>query len=93
MENVLQKRLDAIFEINKKDRNIVFLKSLGLDKIMNFTNEIVSIHNKQSELSAKNRVLMSRIYVNLYRTVQSEKERQELDNGSEGAEGVIIKTK
>jgi len=93
MEKTLQERLDKIFEINQKDRNIQFLKSLGLDKIMNFTNEIVSIHNKQSELSAKNRVLMSRIYVNLYRTVQSEKERQELDNGSEGAEGVIIKTK
>jgi hypothetical protein len=93
MEKTLQERLDKIFEINKNDRNIQFLKSLGLDKIMNFTNEVIMIHNKQSELSAKNRVLMSRIYVNLYRTVQAQKEREELDKSAEGSEGVIIKTK
>jgi hypothetical protein len=93
MEKTLQDRLDTIFEFNKKDRNIQFIKEKGLDKIVPFTNEIMAIHNKLSELSSKNRNLMSRIYINLYRTVQAEKERQELDNGSEGAEGVIIKTK
>ncbi len=93
MEKTLQDRLDTIFEFNKKDRNIQFIKEKGLDKIVPFTNEIMAIHNKLSELSSKNRNLMSRIYINLYRTVQAEKERQELDNGSEGSEGVIIKTK
>jgi hypothetical protein len=93
MEKTLQERLDKIFEINKKDRNIQYLKSLDLDNIINFTNEVIMIHNKLSELSAKNRNLMSRIYINLYRTVQAERERQDLDNGSEGSEGVIIKTK
>jgi hypothetical protein len=93
MEKTLQDRLDKIFEINKNDRNIQFLKEKGLDKIMPFTNEIMAIHNKLSELSAKNRNLMSRIYFNLYRTVQAERERQDLDNGSEGSEGEVIKTK
>ena len=93
MEKTLQDRLDTIFEFNKNDRNIQFIKEKGLDKIVPFTNEIMAIHNKLSELSSKNRNLMSRIYINLYRTVQAEKERQELDTGSEGSEGVIIKTK
>ncbi len=79
--------------MNRTDRNIQFLKEKGLDDIMNFTNEVIMIHNKQSELSAKNRVLMSRIYVNLYRTVQEQKEKEELDKSAEGSEGVIIKTK
>ncbi len=93
MEKTLQERLDKIFEINKKDRNIQFLKSLGLDKIIPFTNEIMAIHNKLSELSAKNRNLMSRIYINLYRTIQAERERQDLDKSPEGSEGEVIKTK
>jgi hypothetical protein len=93
MEKTLQERLDKIFFMNRTDRNIQFLKEKGLDDIMNFTNEVIMIHNKQSELSAKNRVLMSRIYVNLYRTVQEQKEKEELDKSAEGSEGVIIKTK
>jgi hypothetical protein len=93
MEKTLQERLDKIFEINKKDRNIQFLKEKGLDKIVPFTNEIMAIHNKLSELSSKNRNLMSRIYINLYRTVQAEKERQELDNDPEGGCGEVIKVK
>jgi hypothetical protein len=36
---------------------------------------------------------MSRIYINLYRTVQAEKERQELDKSAEGSEGEVIKVK
>jgi hypothetical protein len=90
---MLQERLDVIFEINKKDRNIQFLKEKGLDKIVPFTNEIMAIHNKLSKLSAKNRNLMSRIYFNLYRTVQAERERQDLDKSPEGSEGEVIKTK
>jgi hypothetical protein len=93
MEKTLQERLDTIFKLNEKDRNIQFLKEKGLDKIVPFTNEIMAIHNKLSELSSKNRNLMSRIYINLYRTVQAEKERQELDKSPEGAEGEVIKTK
>jgi hypothetical protein len=95
MEELLQSRLDKIFEINRHDRNIQFLKELGLDEINLFTNEIMAIHNKQSELSSKNRLLMSRIYFNLYRTVQAEKERQEkeIEACPEGGEGEVIKTK
>jgi hypothetical protein len=93
MELKLQDRLNKIFEFNKSDRNIQYLKSLDLDNIINFTNEVIMIHNKLSELSAKNRNLISRIYINLYRTVQAERERQDLDKSPEGSEGEVIKTK
>jgi hypothetical protein len=95
MEELLQARLDKIFEINRHDRNIQFLKELGLDEINLFTKEIMNIHHKESELSSKNRLLMSRIYFNLYITVQAEKERQEkeIESCPEGGEGEVIKTK
>ena len=96
MEELLQARLDKIFDINRHDRNIQFLKELGLDEINLFTKEIMNIHHKESELSSKNRLLMSRIYFNLYRTIQAEKERQEkkekeIDACPEGGEGIVIK--
>lgn len=98
MEKLLQQRLDTIFELNKHDRNVQFLKELGLNDINLFTKEIMLIYSKESDLSAKNRNLMSRIYFNLYRTIQAQKEIEEkkaneLDNSSEGSEGEVIKIK
>ena len=98
MEELLQQRLDTIFELNKHDRNVEFLKELGLNDINLFTKEIMLIYSKESDLSAKNRNLMSRIYFNLYRTIQAQKEIEEkkaneLDNSSEGSEGEVIKIK
>lgn len=98
MEELLQQRLDTIFELNKHDRNVQCLKEFGLNDINLFTKEIMLIYRKESDLSSKNRNLMSRIYFNLYRTVQAQKEIEEkkaneLDNSSEGSEGEVIKVK
>jgi len=98
MEELLQQRLNTIFELNKHDRNVQFLKELGLNDINLFTNEIMLIYSKESDLSAKNRNLMSRIYFNLYRTIQAQKEIEEkkaneIEACPEGGEGEIIKVK
>lgn len=102
MEELLQQRLDTIFDLNKHDRNVQFLKELGLNDINLFTKEIMLIYSKESDLSAKNRNLMSRIYFNLYRTIQAQKEIEEkkeneivnqIEACPEGGEGEIIKVK
>lgn len=102
MEELLQQRLDTIFELNKHDRNVQYLKQLGLNDINLFTKEIMLIYSKESDLSAKNRNLMSRIYFNLYRTIQAQKEIEEkkaneivnqIEACPEGGEGEIIKVK
>lgn len=102
MEELLQQRLYTIFDLNKHDRNVQFLKELGLNDINIFTKEIMLIYSKESDLSAKNRNLMSRIYFNLYRTIQAQKEIEEkkeneivnqIEACPEGGEGEIIKVK
>jgi hypothetical protein len=95
----LQSILNKVFLFNgikvgkRIQRDLDFLRTLNLNKIVPFTNEVLAIHNKQSELSARHRSLISSIYQLVYKEYQKIKDSQELDNGSEGAEGEVIKVK
>lgn len=92
MENKLQNRLDTIFKNLTAVKACKRLKEKGYSNLINFTNEIMSIHNKQSELSATERKVMSYIYIQLYKYNETLKEN-ELDNDPEGGCGIVIKTK
>ena len=78
----LQSILNKVFLFNgmkvgkRIQRDLDFLKTLKLNEIIPFTNEVLAIHNKQSELSARHRALISGIYQLLYKEYQSEKEKQ-----------------
>lgn len=77
-------RLQAVKVANR-------LKEKGYMDLIKFTNEIMAIHNKLSELSATERKVMSYIYIQLYKFNDSME--VELDNAPEGSEGVVVKVK
>lgn len=91
MENKLQNKLDAIFKNLTAVKACKRLKEKGYSNLINFSNEIMAIHNKLSELSATERKIMSYIYIQLYKFNNSME--VELDKSSEGSEGIVIKTK
>lgn len=99
MSDKLQKKLNDIFDsthskayANSRLKNVVNrLKEKGYNNLIEFTNEIMAIHNKLSELSTAERKVMNYIYIELYKYNESIK--TELDNAPEGSEGIVIKVK